>query len=198
MGWPATWLNPVTGSCETCAPCVLSAVTGLPSDIWADEPMTLQGMHSSLSFLDVRAMYFPFGEAGIPLSDFGVLPHPESPRKCEGVWLLAVSFEEAIRQAANADFPYGPAHVIALEVRRHAGGVFRRLADNVWRKPTGLSRVLRRRNYTSVIRAGLEDVGPLAVCMGLRIEDHWGDQVDNRPLAIRNLQDRMGEFTSPT
>ena len=150
-------LMPVTGNRTLCAPCALSAVTGLPSETWPDETMQQSTILEALKSAGFAACTF---DDWLPcrLLRFG---HPvwiglDTPKETlahPAQWLLGVVFGfEGVkelelrnqREAAGETVPPFEVHLVAISVQERGGQVIRRLADNRCRHPSALSHLVQR------------------------------------------------------
>lgn len=125
-------LHAVKGRAENCGPCVLSAVTGRPSEYWRDIAMSDEDMETALIESGFRPI--PLSNTSLemwePLSEFcHPLRSPTPLSEVAGLWVLLLKFPNG-----------GPDHVAAVEVYGRTK-IKRRFVDNFLRRPTALSRV---------------------------------------------------------
>ena len=141
----------VTGTANWCAPCSMSAATGLPTDKWDDEPWSidgadpmihitsaLEGVWSEVARRWIDELPWDSPRIGQPLSSFS-LP---------GRWVVQVDIDGRTDLGADT-------HVVALGVERSRNGRWRRfLADNTIRRPRPLARVARYMAYRDAVVLG--------------------------------------------
>ena len=132
-------LHPVTGSAQFCAPCAWSALTGLSSNTWVDEPKT-----DAVEYYEFERQRF---ESGAP---WYVDQLPDS---LKGVALAA--FHEPGRWALTLEWDGDDEpHAVAVGIQETE----RVLADNLIRNPMPLETVMEQHEIyrTAVIVGGIQ------------------------------------------
>ena len=144
----------VTGTAKWCAPCSMSAATGLPTDQWDDEPWSIDGADPMIHIMS--ALERVWSESArrwtrwideLPW-DSPLIGQPLSSFSLPGRWVVQVDIDGPTNPGADT-------HVVALGVERSRNGRWRRfLADNNIRCPRPLVQVARYMAYRDAVVLG--------------------------------------------
>lgn len=143
------YLRPVIGNSQWCGPCALSAVTGRPSDTWADVRMSLASIDTAA--VSAGGVRLPDGwPIRFPLGVFGDVHRrmdgqPSAwPLYPSGAWLVDTYQTDRQRIAAKRrGYPDARGgHLIAVGVDQAGGRRLQRcFAENGQRLPKAFSRM---------------------------------------------------------
>ena len=149
----------VTGAAKWCAPCSMSAATGLPTDTWDDKPWDIHGDDPMLMISRaLEHVWFQFTHRWIEElpGDSPVIGQSLFSFSLPGRWVIHVDVDGRTDLGADT-------HVVAVGVELSQNGRWRRLlADNTIRRPRPLARVARYSAYRDAVVLGavrLREVG---------------------------------------
>ena len=131
-------LHPVTGSAKFCAPCAWSALTGMSSDTWVDEPKT-----DAAEYYEFERQRFVCGA-----------PWYVDPLGENLIGVLLAEFREPGRWALTLGWEDDDNHAVAVVIQDGR----RVFADNNIRSPIALETVLAQHQIyrTAVIVGGVQ------------------------------------------
>ena len=150
----------VTGAAKWCAPCSMSAATGLPTDTWDDKPWDIYRDNPMLAISGVlERVWFEFAHRWIEElpEDSPVIGQPLFSFSLPGRWVIQVDVDGRTDLGADT-------HVVAVGVELSQNGALGAGCSRTTlsRRPRPLARVARYSAYRDAVVFGavrLREVG---------------------------------------